>query len=202
MPFVRKPPATPTAAASASLTAASSDERWTAARAAADHPDGIAMLATALAKEADLRVREAILTALARIATPASAEVVLPYLKSENAIFRTQAIDALRTMPGATAPHLPSLLGDPDADVRLLSCELVRGLPDDAANRLLCTLLDRETEKNVCAAAIEVLSDIGRPEALPSLERCAIRFADEPFIAFSITIARDRIGALLPAARE
>ena len=73
----------------------------------------------------------------------------------------------LRAMPEACRPHLPALLADTDADVRLLSCELVRGLPDEEANRLLCDLLERETEKNVCAAAIEVLAEIGRPEALP-----------------------------------
>ena len=76
-------------------------------------------------------------------------------------------------MPQACRPHLPALLADSDADVRLLSCELARGLPDDEANRLLCDLLERETEKNVCAAAVEVLAEIGRPEALPALARCA-----------------------------
>ena len=204
MPLVRKPepPLLPPASAPAGLTAGSSDERWAAVRAAAERSDGAAMLATALAKETDPRVREAIFTGLVRIATPASAEAVVPYVRSEDANLRTQAIDALRAMPSAAASHLPRLLGDADADVRLLSCELVRYQPDEEANRLLCDLLDREGEKNVCAAAIEVLSEIGQPEALPVLERCAARFATDPFIAFSVTVARDRIGALPPMTRE
>jgi HEAT repeat protein len=204
MPLVRKPsdPALSSKPAPASLTAETSDERWAAARAASKHADGIASLATALAKETDPRVREAIFTSLARIATAASAEAVVPYLKSEEANLRTGAIDALRAMPRAAAPHLPGLLADPDSDVRLLSCEIVRCLPDTEANRLLCDLLDREAEKNVCAAAIEVLSEIGQPEALPVLERCAARFATDPFIAFSISVARDRIGAVPPMTRE
>ena len=90
---------------------------------------------------------------------------------------------------------MPRLLADPDSDVRLLSCELVRGLPEGEANRLLCDLLERETEKNVCAAAVEVLAEIGRPEALPALARCAERFAGDPFLAFGIKVATDRIGA-------
>ena len=91
---------------------------------------------------------------------------MLPYLRSDDASLRTGALDALRAMPAAArAAHLPGLLADPDADVRLLSCELVRDLPEAEANRLLADLLERETEANVCAAAIEVLAEIGRPEA-------------------------------------
>lgn len=204
MPLVRKPadPAFSAKPPSASLTAGTSDERWAAARAAADHADSVPALATALATETDSRVREAIFTSLARIATTASAEVVVPYVRSEDAELRTGAIDALRAMPRAAVPQLPRLLADTDADVRLLSCELVRCLPDAEAHRLLCDLLDRETEKNVCAAALEVLADVGQPDALPVLERCAARFATDPFIAFSVTVARDRIGALPPMTRE
>ena len=107
---------------------------------------------------------------------------------------RTAALDALRAMPEASRPHVAGLLADPDADVRLLSCELARGLPEGEANRLLGDLLERETEKNVAAAAVEVLAEIGRPEVLPALARCAERFADDPFLAFSIKVATDRIG--------
>jgi HEAT repeat protein len=204
MPLVRKPPGPSSAspAASTSLTRGTSEERWAAARAAAEHPDSVTALATALPQEADPRVREAMFTALARIATPASAAVLLPYLKSDDADLRTSASDALRAMPSAVTVHLPALLADADADVRLLSCELVRCLPEAEANRLLCDLLDRETEKNVSAAALEVLSEIGRPEALPALQRCASRFAEDPFVAFSIKVTMDRIGALPPIVRE
>jgi HEAT repeat protein len=152
------------------------------------------MLVAALPGETDARVREAILTGLARIATPESAAAVVPYLGSDDAGLRTGAIDALRAMPAACRPHLPRLLADPDADVRLLSCELTRDLPEGDANRLLCDLLESETEKNVCAAAVEVLAEIGRPEALPVLKTCAERFAGDPFLVFSIKVATDRIG--------
>jgi HEAT repeat protein len=193
MPLVRKPSAP--AAAAASPVEGTTDERWAAARAAAEKPDGVALLSAALSQEGDPRVREAIFTSLARIATAESAAAVVPYLRSDDASLRTGAVDALRAMPRASGLHLPRLLADPDADVRLLSCELARGLPDGDANRLLCELLEAETEKNVCAAAVEVLAEIGRPEALPSLTRCATRFDGDPFIAFSIKVAIDRIAA-------
>jgi hypothetical protein len=207
MPLVRKP-STPAPAAAAvspiegTSIEGTSEERWAAARAAAEKPDGVALLAAALPQEGDPRVREAIFTGLARIATAESAAAVLPYLRSDDASLRTAAGDALRAMPEAASLHLPRLLADADADVRLLSCELARGLPDGDANRLLCELLEVEAEKNVCAAAVEVLAEIGRPEALPSLTRCAARFDGDPFIAFSIKVAIDRIVAPASSRRE
>jgi HEAT repeat protein len=202
MPLVRKPPAPTPAAAAASPTEGTSDQRWAAARLAAERPDGVRLLSSALSQEGNPRVREAIFTSLARIATAESAAAVVPYLRSDDASLRTGAIDALRAMPKAASLHLPNLLADPDADVRLLSCELARGLPDGDANRLLCGLLEVETEKNVCAAAVEVLAELGRPEALPSLTRCATRFDGDPFIAFSIKVAIDRIVAPPSTRRE
>ena len=77
----------------------------------------MAVLASALSRESDPRVREAIFTGLARIATAESAAAVVPYLRSDDASLRTGAIDALRAMPRLRAAHLPLLLADPDADV-------------------------------------------------------------------------------------
>ena len=203
MPLVRKPSSeAPATAAPLPLGEGTSEQRWSAVRAAAERPDGLALLANALVHESDSRVREAIFTGLARLATPESAAVVVPHLRSDDANLRTGAVAALRAMPQACRPHLPALLADGDADVRLLSCELARGLPDEEANRLLCELLEQESDRNVCSAAIEVLAEIGRPEAVPSLVRCGARFAGDPFIAFSIKVATERIAAPARDHRE
>jgi HEAT repeat protein len=198
MPLVRKPsaPAAPPAASENMdlLTSGTSDQRWAAARAAAERPDSVSMLASALSQEGDPRVREAIFTSLARTATPESAAAVVRCLRSDDASLRTGAIDALRAMPAACRPHLGRLLADPDPDVRLLSCELARELPSADASRMLGGLLETETEKNVCAAAVEVLAEVGNAEALGSLARCAERFAGDSFLVFSIKEATDRIG--------
>jgi HEAT repeat protein len=177
------------------LTGGTSEERWAAARAAPDLPGGIPALARALASEADPRVREAILTGLARVRTAESVQAVLPHLRSDDASLRTGALDALRAMPEAAAPHLEGLLSDADADVRLLACDLVRSLPDPEAARLLCGLLEKEREANVAAAALDVLAEIASSDALPCLARCAERFRDDPFLGFAIKVVTDRIGA-------
>jgi HEAT repeat protein len=89
----------------------------------------------------------------------------------------------LRAVAARIEPLLTEALADSDPDVRLLICEVVRELPSPVANRLMIELLDRETEINVCGAAMEVLAEVGDASALPALDRCARRFADEPFLA-------------------
>jgi len=186
--------------ASASLASASPDERWLAARAAID-PAAIPGLGDALSRERDVRVREAIFTALARIATPESAAVVLPYLRRDDANIRTGALDALRAMPQAVQPHIPALLDDEDPEVRLLACELVRNAGGAEGSGWLCALIETEPQANVCAAAVEVLGEIAGPAAVPSLRRCAERFPDDPFLAFAVKVVADRLRSAPPTPR-
>jgi HEAT repeat protein len=208
MPFVRKTPATTPASkldADQVLTALASgtdDERWAAARAGAEMPEHVIALGGAIQRERNPRVREAIFTSLVRIATPASVEAVLPLLRSDDAQLRTGALDALLSLKAATWPYVPVLLRDPDADVRLLACELVRNMPSERAARLLCELLEEEREPNVCASAIEVLGQIGGPESLPTLASCADRFRGTAFLEFAIRITSDRIRSQASRKRE
>ena len=161
---------------------------------AASPPD-VAALSEALAREADPRAREAILTGLVRVGSREAARAIAVHVASDDAGLRTAAMDALRAMPAATAACLDRMLGDDDADVRLLACDLVRMAPDPEPVLLLQRMLEVETVANVCAAAIEVLAEIGGPDALPALARCAERFSGERFLMFSIRVAADRIGA-------
>jgi len=198
MPLIRKAPeqaakAEPAADPAVGLADASPDARWAAARAAAERRDAVPVLAQALAREDDARVREAIFTALARIATPESALAVLPYVRCDDASLRTGALDALRAMPSVTAPHLPQLLADPDSDVRLLACDLARVMTGAEVPKLLCGLLDTDPQANVCAAAVEVLAEIGNADATPSLARCAARFPGDPFLGFAVEAATERL---------
>jgi HEAT repeat protein len=199
MPLIRKPlmpalPATGDAtSALAMLENGTDDERWVAARVVSQIPGGVAALAKALAAERDKRVREAILTSLARTDSPEGVEALLPFVRSDDAHLRTGALDALRATKEAVRPYLPRLFGDRDVDVRLLACELARNLPADEAARLLCDFLDDETEPNVCAAAVEVLAEVGGPDALPTLARWADRFRETPFLDYSIKATADRI---------
>jgi hypothetical protein len=159
-------------------------------------------LAAALRTESDARVREAMFTSLARIGSPKSVDALVEFLRSDDAAIRAAALDALRSNVAAIREHLPKLLNDEDSDVRLLSCELVRNLPSEEATRMLCDVLARENEANVCAAAIDVLAEAGRPEALSALSECERRFERTPFLSFAIQIARERIASQMMSRHD
>ena len=196
MPLIRNNGGGPPAQdqdARALLSGGTVDERWRAARALAGLPGEVEALGKALSQETDARVREAIFTSLISSSTAESIEAILPHLRSDDANLRTGALDALRAMPAAARPYLPALLADEHPDVRLLSCEIARALSSAQATPLLCDLLDREAEANVCAAAIDVLADIGTPAECAALTACSKRFPNEVFLNFSIKTAMERI---------
>jgi HEAT repeat protein len=176
----------------AALNSPDAEVRWTAARALGGVAAAVPALAGALGSETAPRVREAIMTALMRVGDVASVRALLPYLRSEDAGQRSAAIEALQGLPEEVAPFMAALLGDADADVRLLATELARNMPPQDATRALCGLLEKESHPNVCAAAVEVLAEVGTRDAVPALKACAARFAGVPFLPFAIstTIAR------------
>ena len=197
MPLVRGSKSPASAAQPAPLRAAldspDAECRWIAARALSGDADAVPALAAALDREPVPRVREAIMTALMRVGNPASVEAMLPFLRSQDAGVRAAAIEALQAMPEAIVPFMAPLLSDGDSDVRLLATELTRNMDASEATRLLCDLIEREQHPNVCAAAVDVLTEVGTPQALPALEKCAARFAATPFLPFAISVAIARI---------
>jgi HEAT repeat protein len=176
----------------AALNSPDADVRWSAARALGGIAVAVPALAAALEGEQNPRVREAIMTALMRVGDKPSVQALMPYIRSEDAAQRSAAIEALQSLPEAVAPFMTALLGDAEADVRLLATELARNMPPKDATRVLCGMLEKETHPNVCAAAVEVLAEVGTRDAVPALEACAARFAGVPFLPFAIstTIAR------------
>jgi HEAT repeat protein len=175
------------------LDSPDTESRWMAARALSGQAAAVPALAAALEREPVPRVREAIMTALIRVGDAASIAGILPCLRSQDAGLRAAAIEALQGMPDAVAPFMSQLLSDGDSDVRLLATELTRNMKAAEATRLLCDLIDHEQHPNVCAAAIDVLTEVGTPAALPALESCANRFSDAPFLPFAISVAIARI---------
>jgi HEAT repeat protein len=169
------------------------ETRWTAARALGGRPEAVVALAATLGSEPSPRVREAIMTALMRTGNEASVEALLPYLRSQDAGQRAAVVEVLQTLPNAILPFMDSLLEDGNSDIRILATELARNMPAADATRILCTLLDNEPHPNVCAAAIDVLAEVGTRDAVPVLRACAERFAATPFLPFAVSSAIARI---------
>ena len=120
----------------------------------------------------------------------------------DDAKSRTAALDALKLMPGIARAHFPDLLHDPDPDIRLLACDLARIVPERETAELLARVAQTDKLPNVCAAAIDVLAEIGTAAQLPALALSAARFPAEPFLAFSARIAAEHIRARAPACPE
>jgi HEAT repeat protein len=177
----------------ANLTSPDAEIRWRAARTFSGRREAAPALAAALGTEQTPRVREAIMTALLRVGDEASIRALLPYLRSPDAALRAAAIETLQALPEATSPFLEPLLADGDSDIRILATELARNMPAPDATRVLCRLLEREPHPNVCAAAIEVLAEVGTRDAIPMLQSCAERFCNVPFLTFAASTAIARI---------
>mgnify|MGYP003576730751 CR=1 FL=1 len=177
------------------LSDASAEVRWKTARALGEDPSSVTRLADALGKETSPEVREAIFTSLVLIRTDASARAAVEFVRSEDAALRSGALDALAAMPEVAQPLLPGLLADPDPDVRILSCELARSMTPEAATQMLGHLLQTEAEANVCGAAVDVLAELGTPDAIGPLRACKSRFPDQAFLGFAIDDAIERAGA-------
>lgn len=201
MPLIRRdrstPPApagaTPAAGAMTQLVSGDASERWAAARELAADAGAVKALAAAVVDEDAAEVRDAIFTSLVLIRTGEAAEALAQLLRSDVAHLRTGALDALGSMSDVARPFLPGLLADDDADVRLLTCELVRGLEAQDGTDLLCAMLAEEAHANVCGAAVDVLAEMGTPSAAGVLETCAARFAGDAYLTFAIGDAMARV---------
>ena len=169
------------------------EQRWSAARRMGGRPGAAAHLAAALDQEGEPRVVEAIFTSLALTGGEEAVQVLLPWLRSDDATRRGGAIEALQMMPDAVDAHMGALLQDSDCDVRILACELARKLPRERATSLLCAMLDRDDHPNACASAVDVLAEVGTRDAVPCLERCGERFSGDSFLPFAIAAAVESI---------
>ena len=154
-------------------------------------PGAEAALARRLQAEGDAGVREAILTALARIATPDAAAALVPFLDREDAALRNAALESLQQMPAeVAAPALLPLLDHADADLRIFAVQGLGSLVHSSRADWLARVMERDADVNVCLAAVEALAEAGSPEALSSLERLARRFPDDAFVAFAVDAAK------------
>lgn len=57
----------------------------------------------------------------------------------------------------------------------------------------LLRVFEHEPHVNVCAAAVDVATEVGTKDLLVALDGVRLRFASEPFLVFAVDIARDRI---------
>jgi HEAT repeat protein len=165
--------------------------RW-AARDLVKYPDATAPLLARLQREAEVSVREVILTTLMRIADPAAIAGLVACLRSEDANLRNEAIEAMKSLPAEVAPIMQGLLTDQDPDVRIFAINVLESLRHPDVESWLITVIDHEPMVNVCGTAVDLLSEVGTTASHAALERLQVRFAAEPYIQFAAALALKR----------
>jgi HEAT repeat protein len=179
----------------AQLSDADANARRWAARDLAGHAAAASTMGQALQRERDLSVREALFTSLSAMDDEGAVKVLLPLLRSDEAALRNGAIEALAAMPQRVAPWVDRLLSDPDADVRLMTVNLLGELRHPQVGHWLTQVLDQDAHVNVVAGAIEVMTEVGDSQHRDVLLRARERFAQDPFIGFATELALQRIDA-------
>ncbi|NJL08091.1 MAG: HEAT repeat domain-containing protein [Methylacidiphilales bacterium] len=178
----------------ADLESADPAARRNAARLLAGHCDSVDALAARLRVESEPSVVETLLTAIGRTDGPRAVSTLVDLLRDEDAVRRNGAIETLQEMdPEAVLQETTGLLDDPDSDVRIFALGVLQRLRHPAAGRLARHVIATDAHVNVCAAAVEVLAEIGTPDMVADLEAVAGRFRAEPFMAFAVTAAIKRI---------
>ena len=97
-------------------------------------------------------------------------------------------------MPRTAAPLIEDLLVDPDSDVRIFAVNILQSLKSPTVPDLALKVISTDPHVNVCAAAVDVLAEVGRPEMAGALRNVAARFPDQPFLAFAVRTALKRMG--------
>ncbi|TCT23018.1 HEAT repeat domain-containing protein [Thiobaca trueperi] len=166
--------------------------RW-AARDLADCPDISPVLVERLHQEADVSVREVIVTTLTGLGDAAAVAGLVECLRSEDAALRNEAIEAMRQLPDAVAPIMRGLLADPDPDVRIFAVNILESFCYPEVEAWLIAVIDHDPHVNVCATAVDLLGEIGTLAARESLLRLKARFANEPYIRFAADLALERL---------
>jgi len=166
--------------------------RW-AARDLAAYPEASAALVARLPHEPDASVRDAIILTLTEIGDATAVSGLIGCLRSDDAALRNAAIDALKQLPDAVATEIERLLADPDPDVRIFAVNVLESLRHPDVEKWLIAVITRDPHVNVCAIAVDLLSEVGSAAALAPLAALKERFPAEPFIAFAADLAIKRI---------
>ena len=143
--------------------------------------------------EQDGSVREVLLTALGRLHDQFAVSALVRCLRSEDAALRNHAIEVLKTIPDEVGPLMRGVLGDTDADVRILGVNVLESLRHPDVERWLIEVIDNDLNVNVCAAAVDLLGEVGTAASRQALHHLLQRFAGEPYIEFAAGMALARV---------
>lgn len=166
--------------------------RW-AVRDLAQYKEASDVLATRLNIETHTSVRTVILDTLAKLGDETAVLAIVNCLRSDDASFRNEAIDVLKNIPEAVAPIIESLLTDDDSDVRIFAVNILESLKHENVEKWLIDVIEDDPHVNVCSTAVDLLSEVGTEKSIQALKNLKQRFANEPYVCFTVDLALKRI---------
>ena len=150
-------------------------------------------LVTRLGLEDNVSVRAGILNALAHLGDDVAIAGLVSCLRSEDAALRNEAIDVLKEVPDKVEPIINNLLTDSDSDVRIFAVNILESLRHQSVEQWLIQVIEKDEHINVCATALDLLTEVGTELSIPAIKQLKARFGDEPYICFSADLALKRI---------
>ncbi len=175
------------------LSSSDAKERRWAARDLAQYKEASSYLIAQLMKEKDISVREIIISSLIAISDEIAIEGLINCLKSDDALLRNSAIEALKLIPELMAPYIDKLLNSSDPDVRIFTINILESLKHPDVVKWLIDVIERDENINVCATALDLLAEVGIEDAIPAIKKVKEKFKDEPYIQFAADLALRRI---------
>lgn len=166
--------------------------RW-AARDLLDCPQSVPALVARLAMETDMSVREVVLTTLTRLGNEAAVNGLMACLQSQDAGLRNEAIACMQQLPQEVAPIMQQLLASPQPDLRIFAVNILASLCHPEVESWLIQVISQDEHVNVCAAALDLLAEVGTVRAQAAITQVRSRFADEPYIQFAADLAFMRV---------
>ena len=166
--------------------------RW-AVRNLAEMPNASLVLVERLEHENNAGVIAGILNALAKLRDTLALNGLVACLRSENAVMRNEAIGILQELPQEVGLLIDGLLTDTDSDVRIFAVNILESLRHENVEQWLIDVIEKDPHINVCATALDLLSEVGTELAIPAIKKLKTRFPDEPYILFSIDLVLKRI---------
>jgi HEAT repeat protein len=167
--------------------------RRCAARALVHSKNGARTLLSRLRREEDLAVREVILASLVRICDPSVVGGLVVCLRTGNASLCSEIIEAMKQMSSEVGPIMRALLADPDPDIRIFAVNILESLRHPDVETWLIEVIESDKHVNVCATAVDLLSEVGTNVAVEPIIRLKARFDSSPYIKFAADVALQRI---------
>ncbi|OQW79921.1 MAG: PBS lyase [Proteobacteria bacterium ST_bin11] len=166
--------------------------RW-AARDLADCEQASTTLVARLSQEADISVREVILSSLAFLGDEVAVAGLVECLRNEDAQLRNEAIEVMKQLPQQVGPIMRGLLTDDNPDLRIFAVNILESLCHPDVETWLLEVINDDQNVNVCATAVDLLVEVGSKDAEQPLRHLKERFAEEPYIQFAADLALKRI---------